>query len=253
MCAPRQALLALALSLFLATTARAEQRLVIVVTDGWSATRGELRRFTRADAGGAWQPAGDPVPVVVGRTGLAWGRGLRPRPAGDEGPDKREGDGRAPAGRFALGDVTGYDPAAPAGTTLPYRQADAALRCVDDPAAPAAYNRLVEAPAAGPAPWASAERMRRDDELYRLTVFVRHNDEHAPGAGSCVFLHVWRSPTSPTVGCTAMTLPALRALVAWIDARTELVQLPRPVYLRLVRAWDLPPLAPLTPLPLQRK
>jgi L,D-peptidoglycan transpeptidase YkuD (ErfK/YbiS/YcfS/YnhG family) len=222
------------------TSARAEQ-LIVVVTDGWDAPTGELRRFARdGGRGAAWHAVGGVIPVVVGHAGLGWGAGLRPRDGDGDGPTKREGDGRAPAGRFALGDVTGYDDAAPAGTRLRYRRATPALRCVDDPAASAAYNRLVDAPAAAPPPWRSAERMRRDDELYRLTVFVRHNDARTPGAGSCIFLHVWADPSTSTVGCTAMALPDLRTVVAWTDPSTELVQLPRAVYRRLERAWDLP-------------
>ncbi len=212
-------LLALAPNAF----AQAPPRLVTVVTADWKATTGELRRWQRDGAG--WRAVGEPVPVVVGRSGLAW-------PA-----DKREGDGASPAGRFALGDATGYD-AAPPGVRLPYRRATLALRCVDDPRS-TAYNTLAEAPDGG-ARWASDERMRRDDELYRYTIFVRHNDARAPGRGSCIFLHVWRDARSPTVGCTAMALPALRALLLWADAATELVELPRDEYARRQRAWDLP-------------
>jgi hypothetical protein len=227
----------------LTKTARA-RRLIVVVTDDWTATRGELLRYTRGDRGTPWRQRGRVVPVVVGQTGLGWGVGLVPRPRGPEldGPDKQEGDGRAPAGLFALGEVTGDDAAAPAGTTLRYRHATPALRCVDDPAAPDAYNRLVDAPKSGAPPWASDERMRRADGLYRFTVFVRHNDARTPGRGSCVLLHVWRGADVPTVGCTAMALPALRTLIGWAEPTTLLVQLPRPVYQRLARDWDLPEL-----------
>jgi hypothetical protein len=246
----RQAMaMALGLVLLPGTVEARAERLIVVVTDGWNAPRGQLRRFLRPAGGAPWEPVGEPVAVVVGKSGLGWGRGSRPRPpqVALDGPGKREGDGRAPAGRFALGDLTGYDEAAPAGARLRYRQATPALRCVDDPGAPAVYNRLVDEPApsaasGGAAPWSSAERMRRDDELYRLTLFVRHNDARIPGAGSCIFLHVWADAATPTVGCTAMALADLRALVVWADAGTELVQLPRPVYRRLERAWDLPPL-----------
>lgn len=206
--------------------AKAPAKLVVVVSDGWRATAGKLRRFQR-DPGG-WRAVGDLVPVVLGSGGLAWPE------------DKREGDRRSPAGRLELGDVTGYDDAPP-GLTLGYRRASASLRCVDDPRSPA-YNTLAER-ADGGAAWSSDEPLRRDDELYRLTLFVRHNPARIPGHGSCIFLHVWRDADSPTVGCTAMALPALRALVLWADATTELVQLPRAEYRRLQRAWDLPPLA----------
>jgi len=206
--------------------AEAPGTLITVVTPAWSATTGELRRWERD--GKAWRAVGVPVPVVVGKSGL--------RPT----QDKREGDGASPAGRFALGDATGYEPA-PAGTQLPYRVATAALRCVDDPAA-RDYNRLAEAPASGAPPWHSDEKMRRDDDLYRYTIFVRHNDARRPGLGSCIFLHAWRGPGSTTVGCTAMALEALRALLAWVEPSTVLVQLPRAEYRRRQRAWDLPPL-----------
>ena len=208
--------------------ADAPRTLVTVVTADWKATRGELRRWERD--GQRWRPVGTAVPVVVGKSGLAWPR------------DKREGDGASPAGRLALGDATGYD-AAPSGTRLHYRIATAALRCVDDSRS-AAYNTLAEAPASGAPPWSTDERMRRDDVLYRYTIFVRHNDARLPGKGSCIFLHVWRDATSPTVGCTAMALDDLRALLAWADVGTILVQLPRGEYAKRQRAWELPPLVP---------
>jgi L,D-peptidoglycan transpeptidase YkuD (ErfK/YbiS/YcfS/YnhG family) len=223
-----QALLLVALApAAFAKPPRTPRTLITVVTADWTATSGELRRFARDD-GERWRAVGEPVPVVVGKAGLAW-------PS-----DKREGDGRAPAGRLALGVATGYDDA-PAGTKLRYFKADAALRCVDDPTSPR-YNTLATAPATGAPPWASDEKMRRDDELYRLTIFVRHNLLRTPRRGSCIFLHVWRDAGTPTVGCTAMALPALRDLVTWVDSSTELVQLPRAEYARLQRAWDLPPL-----------
>jgi zinc D-Ala-D-Ala dipeptidase len=199
--------------------------LITVVTAAWPATTGELRRWERD--GKSWRQVGAPIAVVVGRSGLR------------AAADKREGDGASPAGRFALGEATGYD-AAPAGTRLPYRIATAALRCVDDKKS-VAYNTLAEAPVSG-APWASDEKMRRDDELYRYTIFVRHNDARTPGMGSCIFLHVWRDARSTTVGCTAMALDDLRALLAWVEPSTLLVQLPRADYDTRQRAWGLPPL-----------
>jgi D-alanyl-D-alanine dipeptidase len=205
--------------------AKPPRTLVTVVTASWTATAGELRRWERA--GKAWRAVGAPVAVVVGKSGLKL-------PA-----DKREGDGASPAGRFALGDATGYEGQLP--VALRYRVATLALRCVDDPASPA-YNTLAEVPASGAPPWSSDEKMRRDDELYRYTIFVRHNDDRVRGMGSCIFLHVWRDAHSATVGCTAMALDDMRALVMWAEPSTELVQLPRAEYLARQRAWGLPPL-----------
>lgn len=210
------ALLALALLPAPNAFAKAPRKLVTVVTADWAATTGELRRWERD--GKSWRAVGAPVAVVVGKSGLK------------TPDDKREGDGASPAGRFALGEATGYDPAPP-GIELRYRVADASLRCVDDTKS-RQYNTVAAADV--------GEKMRRDDELYRYTIFVRHNDARTPGRGSCIFLHVWRDAQSPTVGCTAMALDDLRALLQWADSSTELVQLPRAEYEARQRAWGLP-------------
>jgi zinc D-Ala-D-Ala dipeptidase len=193
--------------------------LMTVVTADWTATTGELRRWQRD--GRAWTQVGAAVPVVVGKSGLKW-------PA-----DKREGDGASPAGRMQLGDATGYERAA---TRLPFRLADASLRCVDDTKS-ARYNTLAHAPG----DWTSDEKMLGDDGLYHYTIFVRHNDARTPGMGSCIFLHVWKDASSPTVGCTAMALDDLRALLGWVTPATVLVQLPREEYEKRQREWGLPP------------
>lgn len=209
--------------------AKPPRTLITVVTADWSATTGELRRWARD--GGSWRAVGAAVPVVVGKSGLKWPK------------DKREGDGAAPAGRMPLGVATGYSSDAPAGTTLEYHVATEHTRCVDDPTS-MEYNRVVDDRCCDCEPrgecWHSAEAMRRDDELYRYAIFVRHNDARVPGKGSCIFLHVWRDARSPTVGCTAMALDDLRALLAWATPSTVLVQLPRAEYDAHQREWDLP-------------
>ena len=164
---------------------------------------------------------GKPIAVVVGQAGLAWAE------AHGAGPVKQEGDTRTPAGVFRLREAWGTAASAPAGTRLSYRQSGAATRCVDDPGS-REYNRILDE--SGDLDWKSAEIMRRADGLYDWVVVVGHNEARAPGAGSCIFLHVWRSPRSPTVGCTAMPKATLAALMTWIDPEAAvLVVLPEPV------------------------
>jgi L,D-peptidoglycan transpeptidase YkuD (ErfK/YbiS/YcfS/YnhG family) len=210
---------------------RTTTRLVVVTTPGWEATTGELRRYERH--GDLWQTVGAPVPVVVGHTGLAWGRGLHGdgAPTGRSGVVKREGDGRSPAGVFRLGQVYTTDADPPAGATV----LTDAHRCVDDPAH-ADYNRIVD----GPPTWKSAEVMRRPDGLYRFVVVVDHNVPAVPQAGSCIFLHVWGGPESPTVGCTAMPADSLAELIGWMDPSTVFVLLPTAEQVALRSAWRLP-------------
>src|SRR5690242_5306316 len=56
-------------------------QMVLVVTPAWDSTSGSLRRFERDTPRGAWRQVGGTVPIVVGRTGLAWDdRQIRPAP-----------------------------------------------------------------------------------------------------------------------------------------------------------------------------
>ncbi len=216
----------------------ASRQLVLSLSAGWDATRALLQAYER-NPSGAWTALGDPFEASLGRAGLAWGRGLHP--AGLDGPQKREGDGRSPAGVFELRLVTGYDAAGPAGLRLPYRQATPTLRCVDD-ARSLRYNALVDEATAA-RDWSSAEDMRRDDELYRFVVWVGHNDAPVePGAGSCIFLHLRSAPGAVTAGCTAFEKEPMQRLLRWLDpqARPLLVQLPQAEYAARAAAWGLP-------------
>src|SRR5829696_3757437 len=91
-----------------APLARSRQ-LVVVTTRGWDDVPGTLRRFERQGIRGAWAKVGADVPVAVGRNGLGWGVGLFDAGAA-AGPQKKEGDGKAPAGVFALGPAFGFAP-----------------------------------------------------------------------------------------------------------------------------------------------
>jgi D-alanyl-D-alanine dipeptidase len=211
-----------------------------VTAPSFDAWRAQLQRYART-GGGPWQALGAPVDVVLGRAGYAWGDGVHGSgaPAGRTGPLKREGDGRSPAGVFALGTVHGYAAHAPADLSLPYEQATAAQRCVDDPRA-AQYNRIVQAGPHGES-WRSAERMRRDDAVYELALDIEHNRSPVvPGHGSCIFAHVWVNAQTPVAGCTGMSLPALRSLLDWLEPGALWVSLPVQEYQALRACWKLP-------------
>jgi L,D-peptidoglycan transpeptidase YkuD (ErfK/YbiS/YcfS/YnhG family) len=166
--------------------------------------------------------------------------------AGD--PVKREGDGRAPAGVFAIGTAFGY--ADSARTGLPYAAMDAGDYCVDVSGSPY-YNRIVDSAQVGAAAIeGSTEPMRRDlhadgDQRYRLGFVIANNPRGERGAGSCIFGHLWKSPDSTTAGCTAMAPASMETLLRWLDAdrRPVFVLLPAAEYQRLQHDWRLPALA----------
>lgn len=221
------------------------RQLLLVVAHGWDDAAGQLQRFERGARQLAWQPVGQAVAASLGRSGLAWGRGLHP-PSG--GLEKREGDGRAPAGVFAITALFGDalpDSAFARAARLPYIHARPDLKAIDDPAS-AHYNRIVDQSAVV-TDWASGEDMLRSDERYAVGAVVAHNTEPpVPGAGSCIFLHVWAGEGMPTAGCTAMARENMTAIAGWLDGACSpmLVQLPQAEYERLRGAWGLPPFAP---------
>lgn len=226
-------------------------QMILVTTSDWNSVEGKLRRYERATVDEKWRPVGDPISLVVGRNGLGWGIGVVPtddaqvRSAGD--PIKREGDGKSPAGIFALGTAFGYASEPLRGLKMPYLNLTPSIECVDDPGSKH-YNRIVDRSVVA-SDWNSSEHMRDAGESYRWGVVVDHNatvtgdiNPPEPGGGSCVFLHIWHSHDQGTAGCTAMPLPDLEILLTWLDPAQQplLVQLSEPAYERLINRWMLP-------------
>ena len=221
------------------------RQLVLVTTPDWNATEGTLRSFERG-AGGEWRETGSATPITVGRSGTAWGIGLHPA---QPGLQKKEGDGRAPAGVFAIGPAFGYAPSA--STALPYLPMQTSHWCMDVVDSPL-YNRIVDARDVGEdAVQGSSEPMRLDlhnkgDQRYREGFVIEHNlDGKVASGGSCIFAHLWGQPGQATAGCTAMAPATMQALLGWLDrdAKPVFVLLPRAHYRSLQQAWGLPAIA----------
>ena len=216
-------------------------QLVLVTSPDWDAPRGSLRTFERA--GDGWREIGQARDVTIGRAGSAWGIGLHP--AQPAGPQKREGDGRSPAGVFNIGLAFGYPESVDTG--LAYEAMQDSDWCVDVPGSPY-YNRLVDSKTVGAAAVAeSTEPMRRDlhangDQRYRLGFVIEHNARGIDRGGSCIFAHVWKSPDDATAGCTAMPDETLQAVLHWLDRRRSprFVLLPQAEFARLRERWKLP-------------
>lgn len=215
------------------------RQVVLVTSESWEATTGKLQLFERESLAKSWTAVGKSIPVSLGRTGMAWGIGLHTMPRSAT-PDKREGDGKAPAGIFSISSAFGYSDIS-ATQAFPYIRIASGLECVDDQKS-SNYNRILDA-AARPKDWNSSETMLRPDGLYAAGAVVEHNsDPVSPGKGSCIFLHIWRGPDKPTAGCTAMEEGALRSLLSRLDSGRKplLVQLPRAEYQKLRKECGLP-------------
>lgn len=214
---------------------------IVVLTDGWTSSSGALSAFERGEPATAWKQRGRGFPVVVGKNGLGQGRGIIQLEF-NGAPNKKEGDNRAPAGIFRLSSAFGYAPNRSAyWMKLAYQMLTKQTEGIDDPDSHY-YNKVVDRTKVPQVDWRSSERMRRDDILYKWGMIIDHNPDAIPGAGSCIFLHIWKNGSTPTTGCTAMSERNLLQLLRWLDPhqRPILIQMPRANYRSIRTKYGLP-------------
>lgn len=124
---------------------------------------------------------------------------------------KREGDNTSPTGIFDLGPVFGY--AGKIETQMDYRQATDKDFWIDDTQSDD-YNKWVtmETP-----PTVSHEKMKRNDDLYKLGIVVQYNTKQVvKGNGSAIFVHIEGGRGFPTAGCVAMPETSLERIIQWL-------------------------------------
>jgi L,D-peptidoglycan transpeptidase YkuD (ErfK/YbiS/YcfS/YnhG family) len=177
-------------------------RLVLVTTDTMDSTAATLQLFERATAKDIWRAQAASEPAVVGRAGIAWSTWFRQFARGRE-PIKIEGDKRAPAGVYSIGRTFGTEPSSRPG----HLKVTEDTVCVDDPDSPE-YNKITSRSAVGSK--VHAENMSKASPMYRHGLLIDYPTDVAAKAGSCIFIHVWRSPSRGTAGCVA--LPEERVL-----------------------------------------
>ena len=237
----------LAGAVFLAVGADAQvpqqaRQLIVAIASDWNAHRAVLQRWERGGSGEAWRPVDQAGwPVLLGRKGLAWGRGVFTPPHA-EVPWKVENDSRAPAGVFELGKIYGEQAQLPQGSAWPYLQIGRWDAWVDNPKLPH-YNEHVRVDPGQVPSWFESQRMRLGDNAYKWLVEIRHNrGPIEPGYGSAIFFHVRRGPDRPSSGCTTMEVGNLEKMIRWlrVEKRPYYVLLPREEYERLRKGWGLP-------------
>lgn len=204
------------------------KQLVVVISDSWSSNNGVLKTYNYED--GKWNLQELTFPVMLGKNGLAWGIGLHAVP--EEVIQKKEGDGKSPAGIFSVAYTFGYDEQ-PIDTTFEYKKCRSRDYFVDDVKS-TQYNTWQSIPlnkANSPKLlWSSYEVMKRNDHLYKHGFLLNHNTtKPISGGGSAIFYHVWRAKGKPTLGCTSTSEHNLKALLAWLDAKKSplVIQVPK--------------------------
>ncbi len=227
----------------MAQVGAAVRQLIVTRAPSWTSNKAQLQGYQRASARDAWQPVfSKKIPVLLGRAGMAWGRGVFEPPAGSAMPMKVEKDWKAPAGVFQLGKLFGYASSPPRGSAWPYHQVGEFDAYVDDPQNPY-YNQHIRVRPTQIPPWFAKQRMRLGDAAYKWMLEISHNQRPAwPGYGSAIFFHVRRGPDKPSAGCTTMALEDLERLLRWVNpaAYPHYVLLPEAEYQSLRAAWKLP-------------
>ncbi len=215
------------------------QQLIIVLTPSMQSVAGTLYRFQKSDS--EWSAVSAPTPVMVGRNGLAWGRGVHKTiPAGK--PAKKEGDGCSPAGVFTLCYAIGLDPENELPDLhIPYQILTDSMWFIDDPNS-IYYNEMVNVDTLAKPDWQSGIQLAKFKTQFRVGIYVGHNLDKKQSAGSGIFLHVWKSPDRGTAGCTAMCEKELRKILTWIDSKKSplLIQMPVQEYRRYEQQGNVP-------------
>lgn len=226
------------LTMFIGIVCAAEisksEQLIVVTTKGWNENSGTLQRYEKQE--GHWKSVGKPIAIHLGRNGLGWGIGLHTIPK-DAPYVKHEGDGRAPAGIFALKQAFGYEPFDVKYPYSVYKETD---HCVDDVHSKL-YNKIVDSTKVD-VDYKSKERMKFPKNYYKYGVVVNHNhiDEEGavPGAGSCIFIHI---KDVPTAGCTVMDESQMKELIKWLEKQKQplLIQAPQSEIKKLTASFRL--------------
>lgn len=201
------------------------KRLVLVIADTMNSTAATLQLFERTAPRSPWRAAADAEPALLGRSGLAWSHFHRDLRRGSE-PIKVEGDKRAPAGIYTIGRTFGTVPSSRPG----HLHVKDDMVCVDDPSSPA-YNTITSRAQIGPK--VHGENMSRALPMYRRGLLVDYPTDAKARAGSCIFIHVWKSPTVGTAGCVSMPEARVEALQDFSASGAVLAILPRDAIARL--------------------
>ena len=216
------------------------RQLLVVTTDNWNSSTGQLQLYERSNTMQGWQAVGGPISVVVGKTGLAWGAEIKHPPL--PGPTKKEGDLKTPAGIFPIGSAFGFATSDIKNLKMPYIRIMPDTVCVDDSKSKF-YNRIVNSDTIKKPDWHSGEQMHTVPQ-YMWGVQVDYNAGKKPilNGGSCIFMHIWKGPQQGTVGCVAMPESNIEQLTTWLNSKRKpmLVILTKPAYKTLKKSWNLP-------------
>jgi L,D-peptidoglycan transpeptidase YkuD (ErfK/YbiS/YcfS/YnhG family) len=193
------------------------RRLVLVTADNVSTSNARIQRFERAASTQPWRAVGEAQPALIGRNGMAWAYPFRSSARQGE-RIKTEGDKRAPAGFFRIGQSFGFSPSNRPG----YLQIKEGSVCVDDLGS-SAYDTITTRAKVGV--MTHGENMWREP-AYRHGLVVDYPTNRNARAGSCIFIHIRKPSATSTAGCVAVPEPQVIELQDFSEPGAVLAVLP---------------------------
>lgn len=195
----------------------AARRLVLVTADSMTTSLARIQKFERAASTQSWRSLGEPQPALIGTNGMAWAYSFRSHAKNGE-RIKVEGDKRAPAGFFRIGQSFGF---APSGRPN-YLQIKEGSVCVDDLES-GSYNTITTRAKVGA--MTHGENMSRVP-AYRNGLLVDYPTNRRARAGSCIFIHIRLPAATGTAGCVAVPEPQVIELQDFAEAGAVLAVVP---------------------------
>jgi len=129
---------------------------------------------------------------------------------------KCEGDGKSPKGKWLITEIY-FRPDRLRGLKSAKRLKPSDGWC--DAPTSKDYNRKVRLPFQP-----SHENLWRMDEAYDILAITNHNQRpRVKGAGSAIFLHLWRKGATGTEGCIALKRSDMLVVLAKLKGKTYLV------------------------------
>lgn len=168
------------------------QIIVVTSSGGIKASMTLCQRY-----GDIWKPAFIPsFRAVIGKNGVAL-------PG-----EKKEGDRKTPAGLYPVGETFGTQTLA---LKMDYKYITAEDKFIDD-----SNHKLYNTWVSGATDAKSYESMLVEPYTYGAVINYNRNPVTA-GAGSAIFIHLWRASNLPTAGCVALDKRHLLMLLHWLD------------------------------------
>lgn len=145
------------------------------------------------------------LPVNIGRNGVGWHLPLIEQIDTTQIPEKKEGDGKTPLGRYLLKTEFGFSERGL--TKFQYQKLNQNIECIDDVHS-LYYNQIIDITQVKKQDWNSSEKMSKIPE-YQYGFNIEYLSQRENKQGSCLFVHTLMNPLKGTAGCVAMPVKSL--------------------------------------------